>query len=132
MKVPFVIIALIWLVSLSTATAESKNFKAATAVIVANLMVTNAPITITDSNTVGSLANAIQTAPGKWKKGSFTAPAGYMRFAFLRDSKVLGVIGLGDQFLVRGGGAHWEFKDIPKELEAKIAKTAGFQLPVTP
>ena len=109
----------------------TENLKAATAVTVANLTDNNPPITITDSNTVESLATIIQTAPGKWKKGSFTAPAGYVRFAFSRDSKVLGVIGLGDQFLVRGGGAHWEFKDIPKELEAKIAKMAGFQMPVT-
>jgi hypothetical protein len=45
--------------------------------------------------------------------------------------EVLGVIGMGDRFLVRGGGGHWEFKDIPKELEVKIAKTAGFRLPAT-
>jgi hypothetical protein len=91
MKLPFIIIALLGgLMSLSTAGAESENLKAATAVMVANQMVTNPttlPITITDSNTVASLASAIQTAPGKWKKGSFTAPAGYVRFAFLRDSR---------------------------------------------
>jgi len=77
-------------------------------------------ITVTDSNTVVALARTIQNAPGKWKRGSFTAPAGYKRFAFLHDSQVFAVIGLGEQFLVRGSGGDWESKKITKELEAKL------------
>jgi hypothetical protein len=79
------------------------------------------PVTITDSNTIAALAKAIQTAPGKWKKGSFTAPAGYLRFAFFRNSHALADIGLADRCLVRGGGGHWEFKAISRDLEVRIA-----------
>ena len=77
-------------------------------------------IMVTDSNTVAALVHAIQDAPGKWTRGSFTMPAGNKRFAFLRDSRVLTVIGLGDDFLIRGGNGNWESKDITRDLAAKI------------
>ena len=77
-------------------------------------------IMVTDSNTVVALARVIENAPGKWKSGSFTAPAGYKGFVFLRNSQVFDAIGLGDQFLVRGNGGNWHYKKITKELEAKI------------
>jgi hypothetical protein len=79
------------------------------------------PVSITESNEIVALAGAIQNAPGDWKRGSFTAPSGYLRFVFKRDSKVIAAIGLGEQFLVRGGESDWEFKKISRELEAKLA-----------
>jgi len=89
----------------------------------------SAGIIVTNSNTVTALIRAVQDAPGKWKRGSFTVPAGYKSFAFLRDSRLLGVIRLGDQFFVRGSGGHWEYKDITKELEAKINAIAQEGVP---
>ena len=80
----------------------------------------SAGITVTDSNTVAAIVRAIENAPGKWKKGSFTAPAGYKRFIFLRDSQMVAAIGLGEQFLVRGSGGNWEHKKITRKLEEKI------------
>lgn len=133
MKLPLIIaVALAGLVSMSVAAAEPESLTVATAATIVSQLVTNpppAPVTITESNTVVALAGAIQTAPGKWKRGSFTAPAGYVRFAFLRDSQVLAVIALGDRFLVRGSGGHWEYKDITKELEARIAAFGQQKLP---
>ena len=82
--------------------------------------VRSAGIIVSDTNTIVALARAIENAPGKWKRGSFTTPAGYKRFAFLHDSQVFAVIGLGTQFLVRGSGGDWESKAITKELETKI------------
>ena len=53
-------------------------------------------------------------------EGSFTVPAGYKRFAFLHDSEVFAVVGLGERFLIRGSGGDWESKTISKELEARL------------
>ena len=66
------------------------------------------PNTITKSNEVVALASAIQNAPGDWKRGAFTAPSGYLRFVFRRDSEMIATIGLGEHCLVRGGGGDWE------------------------
>jgi hypothetical protein len=123
-KVALTTIAVLAAVFASTAHTEPEALTTATSVSVMDQLATNQPsrpITITDSNTIAALAKAIQTAPGKWKKGSFTAPAGYLRFAFFCDSHALADIGLADRCLVRGGGGHWEFKAISRDLEVRIA-----------
>lgn len=125
MKLTFILgVVLAVAVSASAVDSKSEDLTTATAVKIVDQRVPDLrspPITITDSNTVAALARAIQNAPGKWKKGLFTAPAGYKRFAFVRDSQMLAVIGLGDRFMVRGGGGDWGSKKITKELEDKIA-----------
>src|SRR6266498_4327188 len=79
------------------------------------------PTKITESEKVIDLVNAIQDSPGTWKRGSFTAPSGYLRFVFRRGAEAITGIRLGEGFLVRGGGGDWEFKEISKDLEAKLA-----------
>ena len=144
MKLAFMFgVALAGCASPSAVDSKSEDLTAATAVMIADQRVPafrstpdglvpdlrSTPITITDSNTVAALVSAIQNAPGKWKRGSFTVPAGDRRLAFLRDSQVLAVIGLGEKFLVRGSGGDWEFKTITKELEDKIAALSQQQPP---
>ena len=117
-------LALVVWISASAADRESEDLTRATVVQAWDQRVSDlhsTPVVITDSNSIAALRDAIQNAPGKWEAGSFTAPSGYIRFIFRRDSQVLAAIGLGDGFLVQGSGGHWESKKITKELEAKIA-----------
>jgi len=80
------------------------------------------PVKITDTTRVTALVALIRSAPEDWKRGSFTSPAGELRFVFLKSKEVVSVIGLGHGFLVRGGGGNWESKSISWQLEATLRK----------
>jgi hypothetical protein len=87
------------------------------------------PIKIVDPNIVQAVVGAIPASPAMWRRGSFTAPSGYLRFIFRSGSNVIDGVGLGDGFLVRGGGGDWESKKISKEIENKLASFAQIKKP---
>lgn len=78
------------------------------------------PVRIIDAEVVSEIVQLVSEAKGKWKEGWFTAPAGDIRFIFSRHDQYLDAIGVGGQFMVRGGGGHWESKKISPELEARL------------
>jgi hypothetical protein len=77
---------------------------------------------ITDPKLVQEITGLFLYAKGRWKKGFATSPSGDIRFIFYRGDQYLDAVGVGDRFLVRGGGGNWESMQISPELEARLRK----------
>ena len=78
------------------------------------------PVKIIDRQSIQAVVSSIEESKAKWKKGWGTSPSGYLRFVFCRGNDVIVAIGLGEGFLVRGGGGDWESQKISKEIETKL------------
>src|SRR4051812_19344759 len=75
------------------------------------------PVEIVDAKIVQAIVGAITDSKTEWKRGSFTAPSGNLRFIFRSGSTVIAGVGLGDGFLVRTIAGGWESKKISKEIQ---------------
>ena len=128
----------LFLVALLPSVAPAKEDKwsivQADVVLVSDQRVSNlraSPLKITDPKLVREIVGLLQEAKGRWKKGFATSPSGDVRFTFYRGDQYLDAVGVGDRFLVRGGGGDWESKQISPELEARL-RTFSEKQPIQP
>ena len=120
--------------SVAMADEEKWSIAQADAVLVSDRRVAErraSPRKITDPKLVQEITDWILAAEGHWKKGFATSPSGDIRFIFHRGDQYLDTVGVGERFLVRGGGANWESKQISPELEARLRALSEKQ-PIPP
>ena len=78
------------------------------------------PKVVTDPRIVASVVRIVQGYGGGWRSGSLTSPSGYLRFVFIRASRTIAGIGLGERFLVFSTPDGWYSKEITAESEMSL------------
>ncbi|WP_438483343.1 hypothetical protein [Oleiharenicola lentus] len=78
------------------------------------------PLKIVDSKIVLEIVGLLKQTEGSWKKGWATAPTGEVSFAFYRGEEYLGIVGVGDKFLMRGRKGGWESIPISSEMRERL------------
>jgi hypothetical protein len=82
---------------------------------------------VTDREAITATLQEVRNAPGKWKRGLFREPDGYLFFVFLKRTMgppgydPLLLLRVAHGFLIHGSNGQWEYKYISQELEAKLS-----------